>query len=125
MAEEYQEFENELLSKLETTSIGLAVINNSGSLCYENFKNIDDKNDILTIAAETITRISKVVKKLDTKYPEFLIFRGTKAFLILTPSLYKEHFYVIFGANSQSIGMAKICLQNAINTFEKRYARVL
>ena len=125
MDKEYQEFENEFLSKLETTSIGLAIINNSGSLCYENFKNIDDKNDILTIATEAITRISQVVKKLDTKYPEFLILRGTKAFLILTSSLYKEHFYVIFGANSQSMGMTKICLQNTINTFEKRYSRVL
>ena len=121
MTYNFHEFENLLLSKLKTTSIGLAVITNAGSLIYENLQKLDNKKETLALATETILRITEIVNKLTAKIPELLIYKSTKAFLIIIPSYYQKHFYVFFGANSSSPEITQICLQNTIETFEKRY----
>ena len=111
---DYHECEKQLQLKLNTAKLGFVVLNDAGVPEYENLNQFKNKEQILAVAAETIQITTGKLKTLNSTLPEYMIFKGTKAFLILIPVIKDNHFYGIYGDNGLNVGMVRICLQNAL-----------
>lgn len=116
----YANFENLLISKLETSRPGVAVLDKTGNIHYENFNNFVYGKQSLEIAEETVLRLTHTVERLKSDFPEYLILQGQNAFLILMPSTKHQHYYAVFNSNGLNVGMALLCVQNAIKAFEQQ-----
>jgi hypothetical protein len=114
----YANFENLLMLKLETSHPGVAVLDPNGVIHYENFNKFNHGKQSLEIAEETVLRLKHTVERLKSDFPEYLILQGQNAFLILMPSLKHPHYYAVFNNNGLNVGMALLCVQNAVKAFE-------
>ncbi len=117
---DYANFENLLISKLETSRPGIAVLDKTGNIHYESFNNLDYGKQSLEIAEETVLRLTNTVEQQKSDVPAYLILQGQNAFLILMPSIKYPHYYVVFNNNGLNVGMALLCVQNAIKAFEQQ-----
>lgn len=115
---DYANFENLLISKLETSRPGVAVLDKSGNICFENFTQFNHGKQSLEIAEETVLRMTHTLEQSPADCPEYLIMQGQNAFLILMPSIKYPHYYAVFNNNGLNVGMALLCVQNAIKAFE-------
>lgn len=116
MERNYSEFKKLLESKLTMKSLSLAVLNEQGDIHYENFKDGVEKHAIIQVVHQTINTARETT--LSSEFPEYMMYKGTDAFLLILPSRNEPRYYVVFCHNGLNVGMTRICVQNTIGSFE-------
>jgi hypothetical protein len=120
MERDYTEFKKLLASKLTTKSLSLAVLDDQGDLRFDDFRQGTRKNEIVEIARQTILTAKSDGTNRVRQFPEYMLYKGSDAFLLILPSKTTPNFYIIFCHNGLNVGMTRICVQNTIESFEKR-----
>lgn len=119
MNHDFSRFKEMLVAKLTTQSLNVAVLNVQGELQYEDFGLDNRRQAILEIARQTIVTAQKSRGNQTCHVPEYLLYKGAEAFLLILPSRGTVNFYIIFCHNGLNVGMTRICVQNIIEIFEK------
>jgi hypothetical protein len=119
MHHDFSRFKKILAEKLTTQSLNVAVLNIQGELQYEDFGPDSRRQAILEIARQTIVTTQTSRGNQACHVPEYLLYKGTEAFLLILPSRETVNFYIIFCHNGLNVGMTRICVQNTIEIFEK------